>query len=38
MNLPDQGAIVMEDTHFGDNVVFEASHHCNIGVTYVPPR
>ncbi|GMI15001.1 hypothetical protein TrVE_jg10975 [Triparma verrucosa] len=33
MNLPDQGAFIIEDTTFETNVVFEANHHCNIGVT-----
>jgi hypothetical protein len=33
MNLPDQGAIVIEDSVFENSVAFEANHHCNIGVT-----
>jgi len=33
LNLPDQGAFVIEGTTFDENVVFEAAHHCNIGVT-----
>ncbi|GMH71242.1 hypothetical protein TL16_g05599 [Triparma laevis f. inornata] len=33
LNLPDQGAFIIESTTFENNVVFEANHHCNIGIT-----
>eukprot|EP00957_Ditylum_brightwellii_P208082 15355772-Ditylum_brightwellii.AAC.1 len=35
MALPDQGTFIIEDTTFGDGVMLEANHHCNVGTTGV---
>ena len=35
MAMPDHGAVIVEKTIFDGDVVFEANHHCNIGVTGV---
>jgi hypothetical protein len=31
--LPDQSSFIIENTVFGDEVLLEANHHCNVGVT-----
>ena len=31
--LPDQSSFIIEDTVFGDGILLEASHHCNVGIT-----
>ena len=31
--LPDQATFIIEDTHFGNSVSLEASHHCGVGST-----
>lgn len=33
MALPDQATFIIEDSVFGDNVGFEANHHCHVGTT-----
>ena len=31
--LPDQATFIIENTHFGNSVSLEASHHCGVGST-----
>ena len=33
MALPDIGTFIIENTKIGDDVQFEANHHCNVGTT-----
>jgi hypothetical protein len=33
MALPDQATFILEGTAFDGNVLLEANHHCNVGVT-----
>eukprot|EP00957_Ditylum_brightwellii_P021843 1647746-Ditylum_brightwellii.AAC.1 len=35
MALPDQGTFIIENTTFGNGVMLEANHHCNVGITGV---